>query len=88
MLCGHAKGQVSSITLPNFVLKKHWQARPALGALGLWAGGGALGGGVGGGGGGRGGGMGPWSGYGASQASVLWMVAKLFAQVWRLIFVF
>ncbi|CAK9094260.1 unnamed protein product [Durusdinium trenchii] len=26
VLCGHAKGQVSSITLPNFVLKKHWQA--------------------------------------------------------------
>lgn len=26
VLCGHAKGQVSSITLPMFHLKKHWQA--------------------------------------------------------------
>lgn len=26
VLCGHAKGQISSITLPSFVLKKHWQA--------------------------------------------------------------
>ena len=26
VLCGHAKGQVSSISLPNFVLKKYWHA--------------------------------------------------------------
>lgn len=26
VLCGHAKGQVSSITLPMFQLKKYWQA--------------------------------------------------------------
>jgi hypothetical protein len=26
VLCGHAKGQVSSITLPMFQLKHHWQA--------------------------------------------------------------
>merc|ERR1719330_1108757 len=25
MLCGHAKGQVSSITLPMFQLKRSWQ---------------------------------------------------------------
>eukprot|EP00931_Biecheleriopsis_adriatica_P118602 TRINITY_DN93964_c0_g1_i1.p1 TRINITY_DN93964_c0_g1~~TRINITY_DN93964_c0_g1_i1.p1 ORF type:complete len:386 (+),score=95.00 TRINITY_DN93964_c0_g1_i1:28-1185(+) len=25
VLCGHSKGQVSSITLPMFTLKKHWQ---------------------------------------------------------------
>jgi len=26
MLCGHAKGQVSSVELPGFVLRKYWQA--------------------------------------------------------------
>jgi len=26
VLCGHAKGQVSSISLPSFVLKKYWHA--------------------------------------------------------------